>query len=252
MDLFGLLAGSPGGPKVTLPSLEKRNLRESFFELLQNFSTFPAARNFFLVKLYSLPAALTDENQKKLGITKNPTNVDKAKKVYERYITGNDYMYLANGVDLTAEKLSVNNRGEYPNGLLPVGPFMDKKDYPDNDLDIQFSETNISFVDTIIRPWIQLYSVHGNFEDLDLTTNIDIYFIAKEQLTTRTTLKSTLFGQSGGSPVVRKIYKYRDCIPYNIVDSNLATYSGDNEIGNMSVKWRFSTYDVITPIDGKL
>ena len=237
---------------VTLPSLDKRNLRESFFELLKDFSTFPATRNLFLVKLYNLPAALTDDNQKKLGITKNSQSIDKARSVYEKYITGNEYMYLATGVDLTAETLGVQNRGaEYPNGLLPVGPFMDQKEYPDNDLDIQFSETNISFVDTIIRPWIQLYSVHGNFSDLDLTTNIDIYFIAKEQLTTRFILEQ-IASSSDGSPVIRKIYKYRDCIPYNIIDANVAQYDSDTDIGSVAVKWRFSTYDVITPIDGQL
>jgi hypothetical protein len=106
-------------------------------------------------------------------------------------------------------------------------------------------------VDTIIRPWIQLYSVHGNFSDLDLTTNIDIYFIAKEQLTTRFILEQ-IASSSDGSPVVRKIYKYRDCIPYNIIDANVAQYDSDTDIGSVAVKWRFSTYDVITPIDGQL
>ena len=238
---------------VKLPSLDKQNLRESFFELLQAFPTYPAARNFFLVKLNSLPAALTDANQKSLGITRNSPGIDKAKSVYEKYITGNEYMYLATGIDLTTETLGVNNKGEYPNGLLPVGPFMEQREYPDNDLDIAFSESNISFIDTIIRPWIQLYSVHGNFDDLDLTTDVDIYFIAKEQLTTRKkTFGSVLFGTSGGSPVVRKIYKYRDCIPYNIVDASVAQYESEQDIGSVAVKWRFSTYDVITPIDGQL
>ncbi len=246
---------------VKLPPLEKESLREAFFELLQDFSTYPASRNFFLVSFSPpndkrkspIPTALTDANQKQLGITINPPGIDKAKSVYEKYLSGNEYMYLATGVDLTTEKLGVENRGEkYPNGLLPVGPFMVQREYPDTDLDIQFSETNISFVDSIIRPWIQLYSVHGNFNDLDLTTNIDIYFIAKEQLTTKKTFKSVLFGTSGGSPVVRKIYKYRDCIPYNIVDANVAEYDGESDIGSTAVKWRFSTYDVITPIDGKL
>jgi len=238
---------------VKLPSLDKQNLRESFFELLQDFPTYPAARNFFLVKLNSLPAALTDANQKSLGITRNSPGIDKAKSVYEKYITGNEYMYLATGIDLTTETLGVNNKGEYPNGLLPVGPFMEQREYPDNDLDIAFSESNISFIDTIIRPWIQLYSVHGNFDDLDLTTDVDIYFIAKEQLTTRKkTFGSVLFGTSGGSPVVRKIYKYRDCIPYNIVEAGVAQYESEQDIGSVAVKWRFSTYDVITPIDGQL
>ena len=169
---------------VTLPSLDKRNLRESFFELLKDFSTFPASQNLFLVKIDKLPKALTDANQKNLGITQSSSTVgvDKSKSVYEKYIKGSEYTYLATGVDLTTEKLAVSNKGNLINGYLPVGPFVDSRDYPDTDLDIQFSETNISFVDSIIRPWVQLYSVHGNFSDLDLTTNIDIYFIAKEQL----------------------------------------------------------------------
>jgi len=238
---------------VTLPSLDKRNLRESFFELLKDFSTFPASQNLFLVKIDKLPDALTDDNQKSLGITRAPAGVDKAKSVYEKYIKGSEYMYLVTGVDLTTDKLAVSNKGKLINGYLPVGPFVDERDYPDTDLDIQFSETNISFVDSIIRPWVQLYSVHGNFDDIDLTTNIDIFFIAKEQVTTRATFKSILFGgSSGGAPVIRKIYKYRDCIPYNIVTANTAEYSGDTTIGNIATKWRFSTYDVITPINGQL
>ena len=239
---------------VTLPSLDKRNLRESFFELLKDFSTFPASQNLFLVKLYNLPKALTDANQKNLGITQSSSTlgVDKSKSVYEKYIKGSEYTYLATGVDLTTEKLAVSNKGNLINGYLPVGPFVDSREYPDTDLDIQFSETNISFVDSIIRPWVQLYSVHGNFDDVDLTTNIDIFFLAKEQVTTRATFKSILFGSSGGAPVIRKIYKYRDCIPYNIVSSNVAEYSSDTTIGSVAVKWRFSTYDVITPINGQL
>ena len=70
MGLLDFLTAAPESSNVKLPSLEKTSLRESFFHLLKDFSTFPAARNFFLVKLHSLPAALTDENQKKLGITK--------------------------------------------------------------------------------------------------------------------------------------------------------------------------------------
>ena len=237
---------------VTLPSLDKRNLRESFFELLKDFSTFPASQNLFLVKIHKLPAALTDDNQKSLGITRKPTGADKAKSVYEKYISGSEYTYIATGINLTTEKMTVNNKGRLINGLLPVGPFAEERQYPDNDLEVQFKETNISFVDSIIRPWVQLYSVHGNFDDVDLTTNIDIFFIAKEQLTTRATFKSILFGSSGGAPVVRKIYKYRHCIPYNIVTSNVAEYSGDTTIGNIATKWRFSTYDVITPINGQL
>ena len=209
---------------VTLPSLDKRNLRESFFELLKDFPTFPASQNLFLVKIDSIPAAITDQNQKELGITPGtkPLGINKSKSVYEKYIDGNEYMYLATGVDLTTEKVSVSNQGKLINGLLQVGPFVGEREYPDDDLEIQFAETNVSFIDTIIRPWIQMYSVHGNFDDVDLTTTITIYFMAKEQLTSRKTMSSILFGSSGGSPVIRKYYVYKDCIPYNILSANVA------------------------------
>ena len=68
---------------VKLPPIDKDRLRESFFELLQSFPTFPAATNFFLVKIENIPASLTDENQQKLGITNKPTNIDKAKQIYK-------------------------------------------------------------------------------------------------------------------------------------------------------------------------
>ena len=161
-------------------------------------------------------------------------------------------MYLATGVDLTTDKVNVSSKGKLINGLLHVGPFVDEREYPDTDLEIQFSESNISFVDTIIRPWVQMYSIHGNFDDIDLTTTITVYFIAKEQLTTRKTFSSVLFGSSGGSPVIRKYYVYRDCIPYNILSANVAEYAGETTTGSVGTRWRFSTYDVITPIDGKL
>ena len=239
---------------VQLPSLDKRNLRESFFDLLKDFPTFPASQNLFLVKIDSIPAALTDENQKNLGITPGtkPLGINRSKSVYEKYISGSEFMYLATGVDLTTDKVNVSSKGKLINGLLPVGPFVNEREYPDTDLEIQFSESNISFVDTIIRPWVQMYSVHGNFDDIDLTTTITVYFIAKEQLTTRKTFSSVLFGSSGGSPVIRKYYVYKDCIPYNILTANVAEYAGETTIGGAGTRWRFSTYDVITPIDGKL
>ena len=239
---------------VQLPSLDKRNLRESFFDLLKDFPTFPASQNLFLVKIDSIPAALTDENQKNLGITPGtkPLGINRSKSVYEKYISGSEFMYLATGVDLTTDKVNVSSKGKLINGLLPVGPFVNEREYPDTDLEIQFSESNISFVDTIIRPWVQMYSVHGNFDDIDLTTTITVYFIAKEQLTTRKTFSSVLFGSSGGSPVIRKYYVYKDCIPYNILTANVAEYAGETTIGGAGTRWRFSTYDVITTIDGKL
>ena len=234
---------------IKLQSSEAKDLRNSFYELLQEFPTFPAATNFFLVNIKNIPGAITEENIKGLGIRpfNNPIGIEKNKSVFKRLFDG--YMFLVSGVNLTSETLEVRNRGRLINGYLPVGPFNEAKLYPDNDLDIGFQETNISVVDGIFRPWIQLYSVYGNMSPPNLTTDIEVYFISKQQITSRkTSFSSTLFGSAGSdSPVIRKIYKYKDCIPYAIKSAQVAEYNGDIDIGSVTVTWRFSRYDVITP-----
>ena len=238
--------------EVKLPPSDAKNLRGSFYELLQDFSTFPAAQNFFLVTIDRLPKKLNDAEIKKLGLRPYNTKmgVDKNKKVYEKYVgEGAGYMFLATGVDTTSEDNNVNSKGKTINGLLPTGPYMENTRYPDNDLGVQFYETNISVIDGIFRPWIQLYSVYGNIDNPVLTANIDIYFLSKQQITSRkTSFKSILFGNPGSSsPVIRKIYKYKDCIPFQINDAGVQEYNGDMATGSLEVKWRFSRYEVQIP-----
>ena len=237
---------------VKLPPSDAKNLRETFFELLQDFSTFPAAQNFFLVSIDNLPASINDEKIKELGMRPFNTKpgIDTNIKVHEKFFgKGGGYMFLATGVDTTTEHNNVTNRGKTINGILPTGPFMESHEYPDNDLDIQFYETNISVIDGIFRPWTQLYAVYGNIDKPVLTTNIDIFFLSKQTVTSRkTSFMSTLFGSPGsGSPVVRKIYKYKDCIPYQINDAGVNEYTGEMDTGSIAVKWRFSRYEVLTP-----
>lgn len=240
---------------VKLQASEEKDLRSAFYALLQDFSTFPAATNFFLVEITHVPqeseywANLTEDKIKELGI--RPFNdllgLETTKKVFQKYFNG--YMFLASGVNLTTERTRVNNRGKMINGFLPVGPFMENREYPDNDLNIGFQESNISIVDGIFRPWIQLYSVYGNLGSPKLATDINVYFLSKQQITSRkTSFSSTFFGSSNGNgPVIRKIYKYKDCIPYTIKSANVSEYSKEMTTGGTTVGWRFSRYDVITP-----
>ena len=229
---------------LQLESSGVTDLRQKFYELLLEFSTFPAAQNFFLVQIHELPGYVVEANVDKLGIrpgTGWSTGLNLAKKqVFEPFFGGgNNWMFLATGINLTTETTSVNNKGTLINGLLPVGPFMESREFPDNDLDIQFSETNVSILDSIFRSWIQLYSVYGNMGDVTLTTDVSIYFISKQN-----------DNPYDGSPLINKIYTYKDCIPYQIKDANVAEYDGDTKLGSVAVGWRFSKYDVRIPVRG--
>jgi hypothetical protein len=232
---------------AVLASSGVSDLRQKFYELLTDFSTFPASQNFFLVNIKHLPESITEATVNELGLrpgTGETSGLDFAKNViFKKYF--NSYMFLATGVDLTTETTTVNNKGTLINGLLPVGPFMESRDYPDNDLDIQFSETNISIIDSIFRSWIQLYSVYGNIVDpggQPLSTDISIYFISKQ------TEDSGFW--SNREPAITKIYTYKDCIPYVIKSANVGQYNGDVELGSVAVGFRFSRYDVRIPVQG--
>jgi hypothetical protein len=232
---------------AVLASSGVSDLRQKFYELLTDFSTFPASQNFFLVNINHIPESITEAAVNELGLRPGvgeTTGLDFAKNViFKKYF--NSYMFLATGVDLTTETTTVTNKGTLINGLLPVGPFMESRDYPDNDLDIQFSETNISIIDSIFRSWIQLYSVYGNIVDpggQPLSTDISIYFIAKQ------TEDSGFWSNS--EPAITKIYTYKDCIPYVIKSANVGQYTGDVELGSVAVGFRFSRYDVRIPVQG--
>ena len=171
---------------VQPPSSNAGELVTKFYQLLTRYETFPAAKNFFLVKIERVPAAVTDDNIRKLGFGPTTTRgIDIVKPQFAPLISGNEYMLIATGVDTNTEKTNTESQSEqYKNGLLPTGPYTTGHEYNDTDLDIQFLETNISFIDGIIRPWIQLYSVYGNMllndDDPKLTTNIDVFFISKQ------------------------------------------------------------------------
>ena len=229
---------------LQLESSGVTDLRQKFYELLLQFSTFPAAQNFFLVQIHGLPGYVLEANVDELGLrpgTGQSTGLNLAKKqVFEPFFGGgNNWMFLATGVDLTTETTSVNNKGTLINGLLPVGPFMESREFPDNDLSIQFSETNVSIIDSIFRSWVQLYSVYGNMGDVPLSTDVSIYFISKQTNSA-----------DDDTPSITKIYTYKDCIPYVIKDANVAEYDGDTKMSSVAVGWRFSKYDVRIPVRG--
>ena len=258
---------------VQPPSSNAGELVTKFYHLLQRYETFPAAKNFFLVKIERVPPALTDDNIRKLGFGPTTTRgIDIVKPQFAPLISGNEYTLIATGVDTNTEKTNTESQSEkYKNGLLPTGPYTTGHEYNDTDLDIQFLETNISFLDGVIRPWIQLYSVYGNMQlndnDPKLTTNIDIYFTSKQLPKADVKIQSEALENQkyafvynavtntmepandniAMSPVIRKVYKYYDCIPHEITSAGVNEYTGDMDIGSIATKWRFSRFDVITP-----
>lgn len=163
-----------------------------------------------------------DIDQGKMEITKD---------AYMRTGGGNHGCILAQGVVIPGEQYEVrdvainNNMGFLPgkvggnrSGMAP--------------LTIQWRETNRSFVDLVIRPWIVLSSHLGLVarppgDSRNIKANISIVQLAKTYQYT---------------PLVqRKIWRFYNCVPTSI-DSKELTYQDGNNFDIFTSQWHYTHY----------
>ena len=168
-------------------------------------------------------------------------DIDQAKNILTAYplqkVTG---CLFAQGVNLPAEDFGVdyvnieNNRGFTP------APIAMQRNAP-GQLTIDFLETNTSFTDFVIRPWI-IAGSHFGFVARDPNNSVEA---AKNVKTTVTVLQYTRTVQKV-SMIPRKIWNFYNCAPINLGDQTL-TYDTEGFTGGRayhSTRWVYSHYTV--------
>jgi len=99
-------------------------------------------------------------------------------------------------------------------------------------LTLQLRETNTSFVDVVMRPWVILAAHRGFIATLpgqsSVKTNITVIQYAK-------TFQNV-------SQIPRKIWKYYNCVPTNVSTRNL-TYDKE-DIESYDVTFLYDTYTI--------
>ncbi|NBP04538.1 MAG: hypothetical protein EBU90_31540 [Proteobacteria bacterium] len=124
-----------------------------------------------------------------------------------------------------------NNRGFIP-GILGGN----RDNYGNLPLVIEFRETNTSFMDMVIRPWVILASHYG--------------FVARQGgendlrniKSTITILQYTRSFQKI-SQIPRKVWTFYNCVPTQISDQSLS-YSPDTEYEKYQTFWTYTNYTV--------
>ena len=164
-------------------------------------------------------------------------DIDQAKKE----ITQDTYMrtggqhgcILAQGVVLPGEQYEVKDVAINNNmGLLP-GKVSGNRS-PMAPLIIQWRETNRSFVDSVIRPWLILASHIGLAarppgDDRNIKANISVVQLAKTYQYT---------------PLVeRKVWRFYNCVPTSI-DSKELTYQDGNNFDIFTTQWHYTHYTI--------
>jgi hypothetical protein len=152
----------------------------------------------------------------------------------------NGRIVFATGVTIPGETLASGRVGPSTNtnvhGNLLSAPVIKGRNDPNN-LTISFIETNISFTDYILRPWLFAVSTFGLFgrqtENQRVKGNLEVWHID---------------GFSKNSNSTRKQITYIDCAPVSVPDFTYA-YGENGNVRVVNTNWTYKSYK-ITNIDG--
>jgi len=233
-DVLGLIEG------------RKFPYRNHFHDVLNMWDASIPNRNLWIVYIEKFPIALVTEVGGRSLVNKldlqgtglgggNPVKWKSAKnnKTLQRYEFQRSPAgcTFAQGVVLPTEGYNVqtispkNHRGLIP-GLI-AGT---RADFVP--LRIQFRETNTSFVDNIVRPWVILGSHYGFVargpDDVkNIKSTIHVYQLGK-------TLAQT-------SNVHRKVFSFYNCVPTTVSSAEL-TYDVDTQMDMFDTSWAYTHY----------
>ena len=149
--------------------------------------------------------------------------------------------FFAQGVQLQPDNLSVDfAKPENSRGFVPA-PYTRERNYP-NTMTIEFLETNLSFVDFVIRPWVILASHYG--------------FVARNSGDSRERAKNVMCPQiiiqeftrsmENQKMIARKIWRMFNCCPMEIGNRAMTQDTEGFTQGRniMDTKWVYSHYTV--------
>ena len=212
-----------------------------FRELLgsEEFSI-PLGSNFF-IQIASIPLAIantTNLNYFEPGRTAGwniANGTDNLITVHNK--TGrnaNGACLFANGITPPTEAINVARVGmnasfnEHSGGLLDGVVTKSRKQQ--DSVAISFLETNQSFIDFVIRPWVILTSHVGLIARLPGSRD-DV----------KTTITATFFSKHNGKVSPRKIFTFFGCAPVSIDTATSYDY-GTNAVNTVKTTWAYNYY----------
>ena len=200
----------------------------------------PLGSNFF-IQIESIPTAIKSANNlnyfepgRRAGwnIVDGTNNL--IRKHNETGEAANGACLFANGITPPVEAINVARVGmnasfnEHSGGLLDGVVTKSRKQQ--DSVAISFLETNQSFIDFIIRPWVVLTSHVGLIARLP-----------GSQDDVKTTITATFFSKHNGKVSPRKIFTFFGCAPVSI-DTATAYDYGTNAVNTVKTTWAYNYY----------
>lgn len=233
-NLFGI--NIPGTPLIST--------RDYFLFQLQSWvSAFPL-QSQWIALIERFPAALNTsilQGLERVDGGKSAFDINAAKTILTSYpfqrVSG---CLFCNGATLPGESYSITS-ATVPNnrGFIPGVVSGDRKSYADSPLILNFFETNTSFVDFILRPWVILASHYGYVAREDDTPNS----VGKFNVKTNITLLYFTRTYQNISMVPRKVFKFFNCVPMSVSTQEYG-YEEPGSVKSFGVNFAYTNYTI--------
>lgn len=248
-NIAGIGSGSNPlfAPQVTqlfglnLPAVPIISTRDYFLTQMESwFSAIPMATQWIIL-IDNYPPGLTTsiiQGLERTDGSKQGFDIDNAKNILTSFPLNKVIGCLfANNITIPNEAWNVesasvdNNRGFIP-GVLGGG-----RNHEAPVLDIGFRETNTSFIDFVIRPWVILAAHFG--------------LVARDPNDTAQALKNMKVNmhvmqytrsRAGVSMIPRKIWNFYNCVPFTVNEETLE-YT-EEKMTVFNTRWTYSNYTV--------
>ena len=242
-----LVGGSVAQPGLSLlgtnlPGVPLISMRDHFLNSLGQWSSSIPLNTQFIILFDGFPLGLTNHTIKMLEEIdgRQFSDITLAKSVTTNLKNqGMVGCIFATGFNVGSETLDAdaamidNNRGFIQGTILK-----DRGAFSGNALTIPFRDTNTSFIDFVIRPWLIMASHYGyvarNPNDLrerlkDPKCNITIVQYTRSE--------------KGLSQIPRKTWQFFNCVPTEVDTRDYQYASGESD-KNFTTKWVYDHYTV--------
>jgi len=237
----GLLVNNiPGLPLAVTGPIP--SVRDNFLSQLEVWYTSIPMSTQWVVFFEFFPAGINTSLIQGLERT-NPDgtgfDIDAARNILTQPQNQNIFgCIFASSITIPSESFSVesvsvqNNRGFLP-GIIAGGRTIDPPT-----LDIQFRDTNVSFIDMVIRPWVILTSHFG------LVARPGDTGIARDLKNVKTNIHVMQYTRTQGfaPQLPRKLWTFYNCAPFNVSEETLE-YT-EEKVQYYNSRWTYSNYTV--------
>ena len=213
------------------------NSRDNFATSLQQYDTAIPLRTQFIAFFDNIPAIVNTSNLQGVELIqgdKGGWNIDTVKSILVDRPENSQKAgcIFVGGASIPSENLNSSSATIENNRGFLQGTILEGRDaYASNQLTIQFRETNSSFTDLILRPWL-IMAAHRGFVARPVSESI------------KTNITIIQFGkfETGKPSTLRKVWKYYDCVP-TAVDTRTLTYA-DEGLDAFNVTFAYDNYNM--------